>query len=282
MSWLTISMRSGSAMMRSICMVSAMTRPRFSHIALAIFCRFSSGMSGKAMARLSSARWWRRSKRARIRHTLAETLTPTSSGTERTRAAISRSAAYSARNCRSSRRLGIRWRSACLLSADLACVGGPVKRTAGRTLAGDRVHEARHGSRSAEPALHQQPPQRADVGKQMQPEAAQGLRRQEIGEQRAVEKVDRDGAREHVRSTRRMVVAQHFLAADVAAVRMRGGSAVGERRRVAQAEIEALGADRRDHVRGLADQRYAPLAHAVGMKAGEGVDGAWSDAHEVP
>ena len=53
-------------------------------MASAIAWRSRGVFSGKAIARLSSARWWRRSKRAMSRQALAETLTPTSSGTMRT------------------------------------------------------------------------------------------------------------------------------------------------------------------------------------------------------
>ena len=49
---------------------------------------------------------------------------------------------------------------------------------------------------------------------------------------------------------------------DVVALAVRRDRQLGDRRGVAQAEIESLRADRRDHVRGLADQRDAVRAEA--------------------
>jgi len=66
------------------------------------------GFSGKAMARLSSARWCRVGERigASRRHTHADDLTAKLSGMARTTATMMRNSAYSARYCRSRRPAG--------------------------------------------------------------------------------------------------------------------------------------------------------------------------------
>ena len=133
---------------------------------------------------------------------------------------------------------------------------------------GDRVRHA--AAYSASPRIsrgcdaarrdalaHHGAAQRADPVDQVEAEAARALHRQEIGQQRAVEQVDRERAARHVGAPQRVVAREQIVGADVAAVAARRHHELADGGGVAQAEIEALRADRRNEMRGLADQRDA-------------------------
>ena len=111
----------------------------------------------------------------------------------------------------------------------------------------------------------------------MQHDAARRLQRDEAREQRTVEEIDADRAREHVEPPRAGIGLQHIVAAGIAASLQRIGNAVGKRAGVAQAEIETLCADRRQDVPGLADQSRAARGEAVGGEPGHGEEASRTD-----
>ena len=92
---------------------------------------------------------------------------------------------------------------------------------------------------------------------QIKPKAARALHRQKIGEQTAVEQVDGERAAADVGAAHFVVGGKHIDAADVAAGALRGDREFADGGGIAQAEIEPLRADRRNDVRGFADQRDA-------------------------
>ena len=91
----------------------------------------------------------------------------------------------------------------------------------------------------------------------MQAGRAQRLHRQEIAQQRAVGHIDGEGAAGDVGAPRRIIALQHRRRAGSSPDGHRLAHDVGDVGGVAQPHVEALGADRRQHVRGFADQRDA-------------------------
>ncbi len=76
-------------------------------------------------------------------------------------------------------------------------------------------------------------------------------------EQRAVEQIDGERAAADIGAAHFVVARQHVRAADVVAAAMGSDRKFADGGGIAQAEIEALRADRRDDMRGFADQRDA-------------------------
>ena len=110
---------------------------------------------------------------------------------------------------------------------------------------------------------HDRAAQRSDPVEQIEAEAARALQRQEVGQQAAVEQIDRETAAGHVGATRVLVARGQLVRADVAAVAPRGDDQFADGGGIAQAEIESLRADRRHHMRRLADEDDAIAAEAA-------------------
>ena len=96
-----------------------------------------------------------------------------------------------------------------------------------------------------------------DAIEQIEAEAADALRREEVREQGAVEEVDGERAALHVGTPQRVVARKKTVVADVAAVAARRHDQFADGRGIAQPEIEPLRADRRHQMGGFADQRNA-------------------------
>ncbi len=98
----------------------------------------------------------------------------------------------------------------------------------------------------------------------MQARRAQHLHRQEVRQQRAVQQIDAGGAARNIQAPA-PVVARRKAALPDAAI----ADQVGQHRHIAQAEVQALRADRRKGMAGLADQHRAPGAEAMRPHARE-------------
>ena len=92
---------------------------------------------------------------------------------------------------------------------------------------------------------------------------AQRLHRQEIAEQGAVGHVDREGAAGDIAAPRRIVALEHLRRARIFARQHRVAHDVGDIGGVAQSHVQALRADRRQHMGGFADQRDARLGESA-------------------
>src|SRR5690242_13707175 len=90
---------------------------------------------------------------------------------------------------------------------------------------------------------------------EIQAKAARTLNRQEIGEQRAVQQVDRKGTTADIATPGAVIVGEHIAEISLGAPGI--NDEFGNRDGVAQSKVEALSADRRDHVSGFANQRDA-------------------------
>ena len=144
--------------------------------------------------------------------------------------------------------------------------------------AGWRAHQAGQGPRRICPAADRQPPERARPRQQLQANAAQDLRREKVRQQRAVEEVDQSRAARHVNGAGLRVGAERFGAADIARRRPRLDHAIAEGGNVAQAEVEALGPDRRQDVGGLPNERNPVRRHLGGAKPSQWKERARADA----
>jgi predicted permease len=102
-----------------------------------------------------------------------------------------------------------------------------------------------------------------------EPGHAGELGRQQAAQQRAVEQVDRAGAGDDVDAPPPVVVGKCCLAARIVAM---GAGNASQFLDVADAEIEALRADRRNDVSGLAEQRDAAGGEARRRHGGERID----------
>ena len=145
--------------------------------------------------------------------------------------------------------------------------------SAGQALFGDRADTKALAVYSTSPRIrrgcdgerrhalaHDRAAQRSDPVDEIEPEAARPLQRQEIRQQAAVEQIDCQRAAGHVGAAHLVIAGGELVGADVAAIAAGGHHQLGDRRRVAQPEIEALGADRRHHMGRLADERDPPGA----------------------
>ncbi len=112
----------------------------------------------------------------------------------------------------------------------------------------------------------------------MQHNAARRLKRDEVGEERAVEEIDADGARENIEPAGAVIGGEYVLAPRIAMARERLGDAVGKRRRVPQSKIESLRSDRRQDVAGFADEGNAPRGEGLRGQAGDREERARTDA----
>ena len=92
-----------------------------------------------------------------------------------------------------------------------------------------------------------------------QANAAHGIEGQKSREQRSVEKVDGERPRGDISRARRDIGGENIVPAEVAPVGLGRTRDFGDPGRVAEAKIEALRADRRQHVAGFADE-YDPVA----------------------
>ncbi len=108
----------------------------------------------------------------------------------------------------------------------------------------------------------------------MQPEPAHGMDRQEIAHQGPVGDLHRERARTHVTATAGIVCFEQYFIAGIAAFVPGVSDECGERRRVANAEVEALCPDRQQHVAGFADKRHAVGGEALGPFRHEREDAA--------
>src|ERR1700722_6283036 len=147
-------------------------------------------------------------------------------------------------------------------------------------LQGLAAHEARLSKARRDAFTHHRAPQRPDAIKHVEAEPAHALRRQKVAEQRAVEEVDRGGTAPDIGAPPPVVFVDEPGAADIGAVAARRDRKLADGRGVAQAEIEALGADRRDDVTGLADERDAAgreAARGLGAEAKGAVAGVHRD-----
>src|SRR6478752_2221015 len=104
----------------------------------------------------------------------------------------------------------------------------------------------------------------------MQHDAARRLQRDEARQQRTVEEINADRAREHVEPPRAGISLQHIVAAEITGIAKRIGDTVRKRAGVAQAEIETLCADRWKDVPGLADENRAARGEALRGEPGHG------------
>src|ERR1700722_5990495 len=98
----------------------------------------------------------------------------------------------------------------------------------------------------------------------MQARRAQTLRGEEIAEQRAVGEIDGKRTAEDIGAARHVVALQQLRRAGVLARRDGAADDASEIGGVAQAHVEALRTDRRDYMRGLADQRDAAFREMPG------------------
>ena len=106
--------------------------------------------------------------------------------------------------------------------------------------------------------------QRPDPVDEIEAETARTLHGEEIGEQRAVEHVDRDRAAGDVAPAHAVIARQQPGCSDIAAAPMRFHHQFADGRGIAQAKVQALRADRRDHMRGFADQHDAARRKRLG------------------
>ena len=101
----------------------------------------------------------------------------------------------------------------------------------------------------------------------MQSEPPQGLHGQKIDEQRAVEQVDGNHPAQDVGGARSPVGLQRCVGADIVSGRARGSDAFRQVGGVAQAEVQALGSDGGNDVRGLPYERRSRSCHVFGLQA---------------
>jgi len=94
--------------------------------------------------------------------------------------------------------------------------------------------------------------QRSDAG------AAQEIEWERARNERPVQDVNGVGAARDIGAALCLVALEHGIAARIIAARVGRADDLCEVGDVAQAKIQALGADRRENVRGLADERDAP------------------------
>ena len=94
--------------------------------------------------------------------------------------------------------------------------------------------------------------------------AGQAQRRDRVREQ-AVEAVGDGGEQQRVGAAPALVAFQQRLVADIEPEAAAIDDQLGQRRDVADADIEALAGDRMDHMRRLADQREPPRDVALGL-----------------
>ena len=104
----------------------------------------------------------------------------------------------------------------------------------------------------------------------MQDKAARRLYRQEVGQKRAAQEIDAHGARRDVDPAGRGVDLEDLIATRIGAAAKRRRHAIGKSCRIAQAEIQALRADRRQDVGRLADKRRTPSPKLLGAEDGQG------------
>jgi hypothetical protein len=88
----------------------------------------------------------------------------------------------------------------------------------------------------------------------MRDEAARRLQWKKLAEQRPVQEIDPERARQDIEAPRPPVRREHIVSAGVAVSPERHGDTIGERSGIAEAEIEPLRTDWRQNVRGLADK----------------------------
>ena len=113
---------------------------------------------------------------------------------------------------------------------------------------------------------------RPDAVEGIEAKAPQSLNGQKIGQQRPVEEVNRNGAARNVGPPTPRVFGRHVGRADIAPAAPGSAGDLAEGDGVAQAEIETLGADRREYMGGLADQGDAVSGEPArgGNRQGEG------------
>ena len=116
---------------------------------------------------------------------------------------------------------------------------------------------------------HEEGAQRRQRAEHAEAGAARQLRRQHVRQQRDVEQVDRGRARQDVGPAAAIVGGKRCRAAGIVAMFARSAHDVLD---VADAEVEALRADRREHMRRLADQRDAVLGKARGQQRRKRID----------
>ena len=108
----------------------------------------------------------------------------------------------------------------------------------------------------------------------MQHKPARRLQRGKRCEQRTAQEIHSVSAAHHVEAATLPVGFEHVLAARIAPRAQGRRDTIGKRRSVAKAEIESLGADRRQDMRCLADQRDALRRETIGDKTGDRKFGA--------
>jgi len=144
------------------------------------------------------------------------------------------------------------------------------------------AHQAGLRGGGSDAFAHQSAAQRPDAVDQKQREPARALRRKKIREQAAVQQIDRNPPAGRVGPALGVVAREQARRAEVEILPARVGDELGERCRVAQAEIEALRAKRRHHVRRLADQRNAPAGKGMrGLDRERKHAAALLDAHRA-
>jgi hypothetical protein len=111
----------------------------------------------------------------------------------------------------------------------------------------------------AETLVHDATAQRADAGCQHQPEHARPVGQDRAGQQRAVDRVDHPLARDDVAPAHPVVALQQVGPARIVTEARGPGDELGRCRCIAQTQVQPLGADRREHVGGLAEQ-HDPVA----------------------
>ena len=146
-------------------------------------------------------------------------------------------------------------------------------------------HQARQLRRRLHADAHHETPERRQGVQPVGDDAAHRLNWQEARKQRAAQQIDAERAGQHVELAGAIVGAQHLVAAWIAAPRQRRTDAIGKRRHVAQAEIEALRADGRkdmacfaDKSRARPDETFSVEARDREMRAGADL----ADAAEKP
>ena len=142
-------------------------------------------------------------------------------------------------------------------------------------------HQARQAARRLEPDAHHQAAQSGQHIEPVNNDAARSLKRNEAREQRAIEEVDADGAREDVEPPRIHVTLQHLLAARIVAATERVCDAVGKRGGIPEPEIETLRADRRQDVSSLSDQGDTPRGESLCGQTGDGKRATRSDTLDL-
>ena len=200
--------------------------------------RMAAGAGARPIAASPSSRRWRR--RCAIRISPAADCSTT------------RSRAHRAPPCRRCRCRSIR-RSA------RGRRSGRCRRSAPTTSSLQRLaaHQPRLRSGRRDALAQDGAAQRADPVDKEEAEAARALHRQEIRQQRAVEQIDRERAALDVGAARGVVAREQVGRAGIAAAAARLDRQLADGRGVAQAEVEALRADRRNGMRRFADQRDA-------------------------